>query len=655
VGCGTLPPFVPRRAAAHVSAVSPLWTGFGRDSREAPRGGLFSERDAVTARSSLRRRLLSASVGLVLALSGSVALPGAAQAAASLPCDIYGAAGTACVGAHSTVRALYGAYNGPLYRVQRSSDGASADVGLLSAGGYADATTQDIFCAGTSCVITVIYDQSPQHNDLTVEGPGTAGGQDVGANAAALPIIAGGHRVFGVYIAGHTGYRHRAGAGVAVGGQPEGMYMVAGGTHVNDKCCFDYGNAEVDIADTGNGHMDAVYLGLHCHDAPCSGSGPWVAADLENGLYQGSGNNPANLGNPTPFVTALLKNDGQAKFALKGANAVSGGLSTWWNGALPPGRYAPMQQEGSIVLGTGGDNSNGSVGSFFEGVMTAGYPTDAADDAVQANIVSVRYAGAAGPPATAGTVAGPGGKCLDVSGDDAGIAGAAVDLWDCAVGTVDEHWTHNSDGSLTTLGRCLNVISAGTANGTQVELWDCNGKGGQRWVQQADGSLRNPNSGRCLDSPGGATTDGTRLQIADCNGSAGQKFSVKAGGTTAGPGGKCVDVAGDDSGTNATAVQLWHCQSYAVDQHWYHNGNGSLRTLGRCLDITGNATANGTKVQLRDCDGAGGQVWQQQVDGSLRNPQSARCLDSPGGATVNGARLQIWDCNGSAAQQFRLS
>ena len=50
----------------------------------------------------------------------------------------------------------------------------------------------------------------------------------------------------------------------------------------------------------------------------------------------------------------------------------------------------------------------------------------------------------------------------------------------------------------------------------------------------------------------------------------------------------------------------------------------------------------------------GGQVWQQQADGSLRNPQSGRCLDSPNGATGNGTRLQIWDCNGSAAQKFAL-
>ena len=61
--------------------------------------------------------------------------------------------------------------------------------------------------------------------------------------------------------------------------------MVTSGTHVNGGCCFDYGNAETNIHDTGNGHMDAVNLGTECYFAPCTGTGPWVEADLENGLF----------------------------------------------------------------------------------------------------------------------------------------------------------------------------------------------------------------------------------------------------------------------------------------------------------------------------------------------------------------------------------
>ena len=77
------------------------------------------------------------------------------------PCDIYGAAGTPCVAAHSTTRALYSAYNGPLYQVKRKDTNATQDIGVLSAGGYANSAAQDAFCAGATakCVIQRIYDQ----------------------------------------------------------------------------------------------------------------------------------------------------------------------------------------------------------------------------------------------------------------------------------------------------------------------------------------------------------------------------------------------------------------------------------------------------------------------------------------------------------------
>ena len=49
------------------------------------------------------------------------------------PCDIYAEDGGPCVAAHSTVRALYGGYNGPLYQVKKS-DGTTKDIGVLAAG-----------------------------------------------------------------------------------------------------------------------------------------------------------------------------------------------------------------------------------------------------------------------------------------------------------------------------------------------------------------------------------------------------------------------------------------------------------------------------------------------------------------------------------------
>ena len=75
------------------------------------------------------------------------------------PCDIFKTAGTPCVAAHSVVRALFGDYAGALYEVNRSIDGAVFDVGLLSEGGVANASAQDAFCAGSSCLISRIYDR----------------------------------------------------------------------------------------------------------------------------------------------------------------------------------------------------------------------------------------------------------------------------------------------------------------------------------------------------------------------------------------------------------------------------------------------------------------------------------------------------------------
>ncbi len=87
------------------------------------------------------------------------------------PGDIYTAAGTPCVAAHSTTRARYASYNGPLYQVKRQSDGQTLDIGIVQpspgdAGGYANAAAQDAFCANTICWITTIYDQSGKGNHL---------------------------------------------------------------------------------------------------------------------------------------------------------------------------------------------------------------------------------------------------------------------------------------------------------------------------------------------------------------------------------------------------------------------------------------------------------------------------------------------------------
>ncbi len=309
-----------------------------------------------------------------------------AFAAARRPCDIF-ATQTPCVAAYSTTRALYHNYTGPLYQVMRQSDKASINVGLLR-DGYADISQQENFCANTTCAIVKIYDQSPNHNDLIPAPPGGAArgpgpnGYDLPAAANALPATVHGHHVYGVAISPGEGYRNDAPVGTAINGQPEGVYMVTSALHLNTKCCFDLGNAEINNLDNNAGHMDAI--NIMCKGDPCK---PLAGLDMENGIY---GRLPVPPG--ATFVTDMGANDGQHSYAIYQGNAQSGSLTT--TGVIPlPRGYQPMKQEGAIILGTGGDNSNWATGYFFEGVMTRGMPGPDTLKAVQRNIVDAEYAG----------------------------------------------------------------------------------------------------------------------------------------------------------------------------------------------------------------------------------------------------------------------
>ena len=312
--------------------------------------------------------------------------------ASKRPCDIYAEDGGPCVAAHSTVRALYATYDGPLYQL-RSADNTTRDIGPTVAGGFADAAAHDAFCASTTCTISVIYDQSGQGNHLTKAPPGgakTTPGNE--ALAAAAPAAVGSKKVYGVHIVPGVGYRNNDACGTAMGDDAETIYMVAAGDVYNGGCCFDYGNMERNSRDNGEGTAEAVYFGSTTIWGKGAGSGPWVMGDLENGLWAGNVTPYAsNLPIDHKYVTAMLKGDGPGKnhWTIKSGDAQGGTLIMPFDGARPSVRYNPMRKEGGVGLGTAGDNSNAGMGNFFEGVMTAHYSSNEADDAVQANIGSV--------------------------------------------------------------------------------------------------------------------------------------------------------------------------------------------------------------------------------------------------------------------------
>jgi non-reducing end alpha-L-arabinofuranosidase len=326
------------------------------------------------------------------------------------PCDIYAASGAPCVAAHSTTRALFAAYNGPLYQVMRQSDGKSLDIGVVQpaaapspdAGGYANAAAQDAFCANTYCWITTIYDQSGKRNHLTqaprggFSGPAMGGFNNIPL-ADMAPITIMGHKAYGVFIEPGMGLRQNDAKGTAVDDQAEGQYWVISGHHYNSGCCFDYGNAEVDSRDDGNGTMETTYYGNATSWYRGPDPGPWIMTDQENNLVGCVNADGSKLCKDLSsitwrFVTATA--DGEPHhWRSMGGDAQKGELKVMFDGPRVNRSYDPMRKQGAILLGNGGDNSNGSQGTFYEGAMTAAgtFPTQETNQKVQANVVAAKY------------------------------------------------------------------------------------------------------------------------------------------------------------------------------------------------------------------------------------------------------------------------
>jgi hypothetical protein len=125
----------------------------------------------------------------------------------------------------------------------------------------------------------------------------------------------------------------------------------------------------------------------------------------------------------------------------------------------------------------------------------------------------------------AGLILGFGGKCVDVQGANP-ADGTQVQLFTCN-GTVAQAWTASAGITFTAMGKCLDVQGAGTANGTRVQLFTCNGTVAQAWTHSANNNgLINPNSGKCLDATGVSSADGTPLQIWTCTGADNQAWLI---------------------------------------------------------------------------------------------------------------------------------
>jgi hypothetical protein len=343
------------------------------------------------------------------------------------PCDIYETATppTPCVGAYSTIRRLRAAYTGPLFQVRSGSNAMNTGSGgqthdiMQSPDGFALKSAVDAACANTTCTVSLLYDQSGKGNHLPVAKKGLSNGGEFaddddfetiisGAGAPAQGALnVGGNPVYSLRMAARQGYRlTKAGAGVPLNEEAQGLYMLADGTYYGTACCWDFGNVSPDP--TRYGVMNTLFFGV-AYWGRGAGSGPWFMADYEAGVWAGgskagdpgwgaldtAASAPPNMNNPSlrvKFALGFLKTKATAgtngDWALRMADAgTATTVTTAYKGTLPK----KMHNEGAIVIGVGGDNSNNSWGTFYEGAVLAGFPSDDAEQAVLQNIKALGY------------------------------------------------------------------------------------------------------------------------------------------------------------------------------------------------------------------------------------------------------------------------
>ncbi|MER5457673.1 lectin [Micromonospora sp. NPDC002389] len=144
------------------------------------------------------------------------------------------------------------------------------------------------------------------------------------------------------------------------------------------------------------------------------------------------------------------------------------------------------------------------------------------DDVSFRNIRIKELGGTNPPPTGTGRITGLAGKCLDVR-NAATADGTQIQIYTCN-GSAAQTWTVTPNSTIRALGKCLDVNGGASADGTKIQLWTCNGSGAQNWSAQSNGTLRNPQSGKCLDVSNNSSADGQAVHLWTCHTNANQRW-----------------------------------------------------------------------------------------------------------------------------------
>ncbi|WP_225851292.1 ricin-type beta-trefoil lectin domain protein [Streptomyces sp. HPF1205] len=171
------------------------------------------------------------------------------------------------------------------------------------------------------------------------------------------------------------------------------------------------------------------------------------------------------------------------------------------------------------------DGSNvGSANNSTYGAGQVGYATSQGETAQFDNLAITPGQGGTGG-GTSGSIVGAGsGRCVDVPNQSQNN-GTQVELWDCNGGS-NQQWTSTAANELRVYGSsCLDAANSGTSAGTKVDIYTCSGGANQKWTLNGDGTITNNQSGLCLDATGAGTGNGTLLELWTCNGGSNQQWT----------------------------------------------------------------------------------------------------------------------------------
>ncbi|MDW6063892.1 RICIN domain-containing protein [Streptomyces sp. FXJ1.4098] len=178
---------------------------------------------------------------------------------------------------------------------------------------------------------------------------------------------------------------------------------------------------------------------------------------------------------------------------------------------------------GSSITAVIDDTKVGSVNDNTYAGGQVGYATSQTETAQFDNLSLTPGSGGSGGITAPITGTGS-GRCVDVP-NQSQTNGTQVELWDCNGGS-NQQWTKTAADELRVYGSsCLDASGQGTSPGTKVDIWSCNGGANQKWTIHDNGTITGVQSGLCLDATGGGTANGTLLQLWTCNGGSSQKWT----------------------------------------------------------------------------------------------------------------------------------